>query len=113
MIKQVPNGASSQHKERLQQKVNNAAQTFLAKHALLDDRNQFLAKLNDEGRARRSTKPAILGEAKAMRYEDLEKARAERTVKEPKKAEKEAKKAAKGPKNVASGTAEAEEATAG
>lgn len=44
MIKQVPNDeASSQHKERLQQKVNNAAQTFLAKNALLDHRNQFLA----------------------------------------------------------------------
>jgi hypothetical protein len=95
-IKSVPDDeASSQHKGRLQQKVANAAQTYLAKIALLDDRNTFLAKINDEGKARRSADSKILGTAKVMSYEDLEKARAERDVKDAEKAEKQARKAIK------------------
>jgi hypothetical protein len=40
MIKQVSDDKTSRrHKERLQQKVTTAAQTFLAKNALLEDRN--------------------------------------------------------------------------
>lgn len=93
MIEQVSDDETSrQHKERLQQKVTSAAQTFLAKNALLEDRNQFLTNINDEGKVRRSTKSEILGKARVMSYEDLEKARAERAVKE---AAKEAKKGAK------------------
>lgn len=93
MIKQVPGDETSrQHKERLQKKVTTAAQTFLAKNALLEDRNQFLTSINDEGKVRRSTKSEILGKARVMSYEDLEKARAERAVKE---AAKEAKKGEK------------------
>jgi hypothetical protein len=46
MIERVPkepnDEASSQHKERLQQKVSHAAQTFVAKNALLRDQNRFL-----------------------------------------------------------------------
>lgn len=90
MIKQVPDDEMSrQHKQRLQQKVNNAAQLFLAKNALLEDRNRFLTNINDEGKARRSTKSEILGKAKVMSYEDLENVRANRAIKE---AAKEAKK---------------------
>jgi hypothetical protein len=107
LIKQVPNNETNrQHKERLQHKVNNAAQTFLAKNALLEDRNQFLTTINNEGKIRRTTKSEILGKARVMSYEDLEKARAERAVKELKKAAKEAKK-------VASATTEGVEASAG
>jgi hypothetical protein len=95
-IKSVPdNEASSQHKGRLQQKVANAAQTYLAKIALLNDRNTFLAKINNEGKDRRSADSKILGTAKVMSYEDLEKARAERDVKDAKKAEKQARNAMK------------------
>ncbi|KAF2804390.1 uncharacterized protein BDZ99DRAFT_491192 [Mytilinidion resinicola] len=121
MIKRVPDDeASSQHKARLHQKVTNAAQTYLAKIALLYDRNQFLAKSNNEGKARRAADQGVLRIAKVMTYEDLEKARAERALKdakkakkEAKKAEKEAKKAAKEAKNVASAALEAEEAATG
>ena len=96
MIKQVPDDETSKrHKERLQQKVTTAAQTFLAKNALLEDRNQFLTKINDEGKVRRSTKSETLGKARVMSFEDLEKARAERVVKEAKKAAKEAKEGVK------------------
>lgn len=42
MIKKVSDDETSrQYKWRLQQKVNNAAQIFLAKNALLEDRNRF------------------------------------------------------------------------
>lgn len=83
IIKQVSDDETSrQYKERLQQKVTNAAQIFLAKNALLEDRNQILTNSNDEGKVRRSAKSGILGKARVMNYEDLEKARAERAVKE-------------------------------
>ncbi|OCL04245.1 hypothetical protein AOQ84DRAFT_380786 [Glonium stellatum] len=114
MIKHVPSDeASSQRKKRLQQKVSNAAQTFLAKNALLRDQNKSLTKFNDEGKARRSAKSAILGKAKVIRWEDLEKAQAEHAVKEAMKAKKEAKKAAKGAKRVACAALRAKKATAG
>lgn len=83
MIKQAPDDETSrQYKERLQQKVTTAAQIFLAKIAPLEDRNRFLTNINDEGKVRRSTKSEILGKARVMSYEDLEKARAERAIKE-------------------------------
>ena len=83
MIKQVSDDETSrQHKERLQQKVTTVAQTFLAKNALFEDRNLFLTKINHEGKVRRSTKSETLWKAKVMSFEDLEKARAERVVKE-------------------------------
>ena len=113
-IKSVPDDeAGSQHKGRLQQKVANAAQTYLAKIALLNDQNTFLAKVNNEGKARRLADSKILGTAKVMRYEDLEKARAERAVKDAKKAEVRARKAAKEAGKVASAIPEAEGAAGG
>lgn len=93
LIKQVSDDETSrQHKERLQQKVTSAAQTFLVKNALLEDRNQFLTNINDEGKVRRSTRSEILGKARVMSYEDLEKARAERAVKESAKEVRRARK---------------------
>jgi hypothetical protein len=118
MINQVPDDETNKpHKERLQQKVNNAAHTSFARNALLQARNHLLTTINNEGKVRRSTKSEILGKAKVMSFEDLEKARAERAAKEAakeaKKAEKEAEKAAKEAKKVASATPVAEEAAAG
>ncbi|KAF1937567.1 hypothetical protein EJ02DRAFT_469590 [Clathrospora elynae] len=99
MIKHVPNDeASSQHKERLQQKVSHAAQTFLAKNPLLRDHNRFLTKINDESKPRRATKSTILGKARVMTWEDLEKKRVEHAEKEAKKAAKAAREAITGKK---------------
>lgn len=82
IIQQIPsNETSRQHKERLQKTVATAAQTFLAKNALLENRNQFLTNMNDEGKVRQLTKSQILGKARVIIYEDLEKARAERVMK--------------------------------
>jgi len=57
-----------------------------------------LTNINNEGKVRRSTKSEILRKARVISYKDLEKVRAERTVKE---AAKEAKKGAKEIKKVA------------
>ncbi|PSN58568.1 hypothetical protein BS50DRAFT_442882, partial [Corynespora cassiicola Philippines] len=70
IIKNVPNDeASSQRKERLREKVSNAALTLLAKNALLRDQNEFLTKINNEGKTRRATKSTILGTAKVMTWD--------------------------------------------
>ncbi|KAF2688993.1 hypothetical protein K458DRAFT_273005, partial [Lentithecium fluviatile CBS 122367] len=114
MIKHVPDDeASSQHKERLQQKVSKAAQTFLARNALLHSQNRFLTKINDESKARRAAKSTILGKAKVMTWEDLEKARAEHAVKEAAKAEKKARKTARETKKIAKGIVQAGDSTEG
>jgi len=83
MIKQVPDDETSRpHKERLQQKVNNAAQISFAKSILQQDHIQFLIKMNDEAKPRRSTKSVVLGKAKIMSYEDLQEARKKRAAKD-------------------------------
>jgi hypothetical protein len=113
-VKSVPNDdASSQHKGRLQQKVANAAQTYLAKIALLDDQNTFLAKINDKGKACQSADLKILETARVVRYENQEKAQAEHAIKDAKKAEVQARKAAKEAGKVASALLEAAGATVG
>jgi len=100
VIHQVPDDSESsrQRKERLQYKIITAAQTSFAKNALLEDRNQFLTKINDESKPRRITKSVTLGKARVMSYEDLEKARAQRAAKE---AAKEARKVATEARRVA------------
>jgi hypothetical protein len=83
MIKQVSDDETNrQHKERLQQKHTNATQLSFAERALLQEHNRFLARINNEAKVRRSTKSDVLGTAKVMSYEDLEKAKAERAAKE-------------------------------
>ncbi|OAL52431.1 hypothetical protein IQ07DRAFT_485595, partial [Pyrenochaeta sp. DS3sAY3a] len=113
-IKQVPDdGSSTQHKARLQEKVANAAQTYLAKIALLYNRNQFLAEINREGRTRRTADSKVIGTARVVTYEDLEKKRAERVILDAKEAEKKAKRAAKAVKDVKSAATEVEGAATG
>ncbi|GIZ48193.1 hypothetical protein CKM354_001126400 [Cercospora kikuchii] len=79
------------------EKLTNATQLSFAERALLREPNQFLAKINNEAKARRSTKTEIIGTARVMSYEDLAKARMDRALKEAereaKRAEKKAKKA--------------------
>ncbi|KAF2818120.1 hypothetical protein CC86DRAFT_245609, partial [Ophiobolus disseminans] len=99
IIEHIPNDeASSQRRDRLQQKVSHAAQTFLAKNALLRDHNRFLTKINNESKTRQATKSTILGKARVMTWEDLEKKRRESAEKEAKKAAKEAREAITGKK---------------
>lgn len=100
VIKQVPNDeANRQYKEKLQQKLINAAQLCFAERAILQGQNEFLAEINNEGKVRRSTKSDVVGRAKVMVWEDIDKARIELAAKkeanEIKKAEREAKKAQK------------------
>jgi hypothetical protein len=113
LIKQDANVLDETSKQRLQrhlQKLTNATQLSFAERALLQEHNRFLTEINNEAKPRRSAKSEVLGTARVMSYEDLEKARAERAAKE---AAKEAKKAAKEAKKVASITLGAEGATAG
>ena len=119
LIKKDANVLDEASKQRIQrhiQKLTNATQLSFAERAL-QEHIRFLAEINNEAKARRSTKSQNLGEARVMSYEGLEKARAERAAKEAakeaKKAEKEAQKAAKESEEVASVTAKVEEATAG
>lgn len=76
--------------QRHVQKLTKAAQIFIAKNALQCDRIRFLLKMNDESKARRSTKSFVLGrsEGKVMSYDDLVKARAKRAEKDAAKAKR-------------------------
>jgi hypothetical protein len=86
ILRMTNDDSSNQRKERLQQKVSKAALTVFTKNALLGDQNGFLKEMNNEGKARRSTKSKILGRAKVITFEDLQIARAEDEAKEAKKA---------------------------
>ena len=101
LIKQDVHMLDDTSKRRLNkhiQKLTNAAQLSFAERALLQEHNQFLAKINSEAKVRRSAKSKIIGTARVMSYEDLEKARAERAAKEIEKAATiEARKAKKTP----------------
>ena len=74
----TPEQQSTQRFQRLLHKLSKAAQTFLAKNALQQDQIKFLLTINNEAKARRSTKSLVLGKAKVMSYEDLVEARARR-----------------------------------
>jgi hypothetical protein len=76
------NETSIQRLQRHVQKLANAAQISFAERALLHDQNQFLTRMNNEAKVRRSTKSVVLGKAKVMSYEDIEEARAKRAAKE-------------------------------
>jgi hypothetical protein len=80
---------SNRSLERHLKKHTKTAQTSFAKGALQQNQIRFLINMNDESKARRSTKSIVIRKAKVMSYEDLEEARAKR-------AEKEAAKDAKG-----------------
>lgn len=111
LIKEDVDMLDETSKERLQrsvQKLTNAAQLSFAERALFQEHNQFLTTINNEAKVRRSTKPVMLGTARVMSYEDLEKAREDRAAKE---IAKEAKKAAKEAKKVT--LREAEKTTVG
>ena len=76
------NETSIQRLQRHVQKLANAAYISFAERALLRDQNQFLTRMNNEAKVRRSTKSIILGRVKVMSYEDIEEAPAKRAAKE-------------------------------
>jgi len=101
---------SKQSLERYVQKLTKAAQTFFTQCVLQHNRIQFLIKMNDESKSRRSTASAVLGKAKIMSYEDLAEERVKRAEKE---AAKKAKgKGERGQKKGKSAVSKAEEAPA-
>ena len=68
------NETSKQSLQRHLQKLTKAAQTPFVKGALQQNQIQFLTTINNEAMVRRSTKSLVLGKAKIVSYEDLEKA---------------------------------------
>lgn len=86
---------SRQRLQRHIQKLTNATQVSFAERALLQEQNRFLANINNEAKVRRSIKSEIIGRARVMSYEDLEKARADRATKDAEKEAKEAEKEAR------------------
>jgi len=92
----APDKTSNQSLERYVQKLTKAAQTFFTQCVLQRKQIQFLTKMNDESKVRRSTKSEVLRKAKVMSYEDL---KDEREKREKKVATKNAKgKGKRGPK---------------
>jgi len=90
LIKQDACAEDEMSKQRLQrhiQKFANAAQTCFAERALQREQIRFLRKVNNEAKVRLSAKSLVLGKAKVMSYEDLEKARAKRAAKDAAKSE--------------------------
>lgn len=66
-------------------KLSKAAETSFAERGLQEEQIQFLHRVNDEAKVRRTTKSLVLGKAKVMSYEDLEDARARRAAAKPKR----------------------------
>ena len=85
LIKQDAHALDKTSKQRLQrhvQKLASAVQISFTECTLLQDRNRFLSKINNESKVRRSTRSVVLGKAKVMSFEDLSEARAKRDAKE-------------------------------
>ncbi|KAB2106160.1 hypothetical protein AG0111_0g6188 [Alternaria gaisen] len=78
--------ASKQRLERRVQKLVSAAKISVAKQSLLQDHNRLLCNINNEATVRRTTRSLVLsdgkGEGKVMRWEDLQRVRAERAARE-------------------------------
>jgi hypothetical protein len=70
--------------EASKQKLVSAAKISVAKQSLLQDHNRLLYNINNEDKVRRTTRSLVLsdgkGQGKVMRWEDLERARAERAA---------------------------------
>jgi len=87
--------ASQQRLQRRLEKLTNATQLSFAERTLLQEQNRFLTTINNEAKVRRSTKTTIIGKARVMSYEDLQKARTDRSAKEAEKEARQSKKAMK------------------
>jgi len=103
----VEDEATKQRLQRRIQKIAKAAEACFAERALQRDQIQFLKKINNEAKVRRSTKSLVIGKARVVSYEDLEEARAKRAAKDAATAKGEGKRGRK-----AKATPVAEEAMA-
>ncbi|KAJ8610779.1 hypothetical protein MRB53_038330 [Persea americana] len=75
IIQQDARSIDEESKWRLQkcvQKLANASILCFAERDLLQQRNNFLVDINNEGRIHRSTKAQIVGTARVMSYEEQE-----------------------------------------
>ena len=93
LIKQDTCAAASDEasRQRLQgrvQKLASAAKISFARQSLLQDHNRLLYTINNEAKVRRSTRSLVIGKAKVMKWEDLDKARATRAARDKAAAEK-------------------------
>jgi hypothetical protein len=68
--------------QRRVQKLASAAKISFAKQSLLQDHNRLLYRINSEAKVRRSTRSLVIGTAKVIGWEDLERARTDRAVKD-------------------------------
>jgi hypothetical protein len=84
----VSDEGSRQRLQRRVQKLASAAKISFIKQSLLQDHNRLLYRINSEAKVRRSTRSLVIGTAKVIEYEDLVKARAERTAKDKVTADK-------------------------
>jgi hypothetical protein len=67
LIKRIPdNEANRQFRQNLHQKQINASQLCFTERALLQSQNQFLTKINNEGKVLRLTEFKVLGTAKVI-----------------------------------------------
>jgi hypothetical protein len=90
-IKQDSRSSDEASKQRLQkcvEKLASAAKISFARQSLFQDHNQLLFKSNSEAKVRRPTRSLIIGRAKVMSYEDLDKARVARAAKDKTAADK-------------------------
>jgi hypothetical protein len=70
------------------EKIASAAKISLAKQSLVEDHNRLLYRINNEAKVRRSTRSLVIGTAKVMEWEDLDKARIARAAKDKAAADK-------------------------
>jgi hypothetical protein len=81
LIEQDANTLDDISKKRLQ-KLANAAQKSFAECAILLDENRLLVEQNNESNCRKSTRSTVVGNAKAMSYEDIVEAKSRRDAKD-------------------------------
>jgi hypothetical protein len=107
-----PDEASKQRLQKCVEKLASAAKISFARQSLLQDHNRLLFKINSEAKVRRSTRSLIIGRAKVMSYEDLDKARTARAAKDKAAANKGMGKRGRKRKSSAQGAEEEAEAEA-
>jgi hypothetical protein len=74
--------ASRQRLQRRVQELASAAKISFARQSLLQDHNRLLYTINNEAKVRRSTRSLVIGKAKVVKWEDLDKARAARAARD-------------------------------
>jgi hypothetical protein len=87
LLKQNTDSLGERGKRHVE-KLSNAAKKWAAECAILLDENRLLCEQNNESNVRKSTRSTVVGKAKVMRWDDLERAKAARAAKEQAAADK-------------------------